>query len=203
MDLKETYDRIAENWHEDHAGDDWWVPGVDTFISLLRKDSLVLDAGCGAGVKTKYLLSKGLKVIATDFSEKMTELAKQEAPEAEFFVSDIRDAERWGRKFDGILLQAVLLHIPKKEAGDVLRGLVATLNPGGCIYVAVKEKRPGGMDEEMRTEKDYGYEYTRFFSYFSSEEIREMFENAGCEIVYENIAPTKVTRWVQVIGKKK
>ena len=43
------------------------------------------------------------------------------------------------------------------------------LNPNGVLYLAVKEKRK--VEEEIATENDYGYEYERFFSYFTLDEI--------------------------------
>jgi hypothetical protein len=29
MDLKSTYNKIAEDWHKNHQQDDWWVEGID------------------------------------------------------------------------------------------------------------------------------------------------------------------------------
>lgn len=43
MDLKATYNKIAEDWQNDHTTDDWWVSGVDKFISFLEKGDKVLD----------------------------------------------------------------------------------------------------------------------------------------------------------------
>lgn len=202
MDLKETYNKIAENWQKDHSGDGWWMPGVDAFISRLPSHALVWDAGCGAGVKSKYLAGKGLHVIGTDFSEKMVELASREVPEAEFFVSDIREPKNVTGGFDGVFLQAVLLHIPKKDAQEVVGKLLQKLKPGGYIYIAVKEKRPGEPDEAIKTESDYGYPYERFFSYFDAEELKRMLLALDCEMLYEAVVPVAQTRWIQIIAKK-
>lgn len=62
MDLKETYNQIAEDWHADHLNDDWWISGTDAFFSFLQPGGLVLDVGCGSGVKSNYLINKGLRV---------------------------------------------------------------------------------------------------------------------------------------------
>ena len=140
MSLKETYNKIAESWHQDHQSDDWWVEGTNTFISFLKKGELVLDVGCGAGTKSKYLLKNGLQVIGIDFSEKMIEIARKEIPQGKFFVMDINDVDKLRENFDGIFMQAVLLHVPKKEVESVLKKAVVKLKVGGYLYIAVKEK---------------------------------------------------------------
>ena len=206
MNLKETYNKIAEDWHKQHKDDDWWVEGTDKFISFLKPNDLVFDVGCGGGTKSKYLINKGLKVFGIDFSEKMIEIAKREAPEAKFLAMDVKDLVNLDREFDGILAQAILLHIPKKEIPAVLKTLISKLKPDGYLYVAVKETKPGQNEEEVKTEDDLGYKYQRFFSYFIPDEIKKYLIDSGLKIVYENIlsgqrSATK-TRWIQIIGQK-
>ena len=204
--LKETYNKIAKDWHKDHEKDDWWFEGTDKFISFLKKGSSVLDVGCGSGVKSKYLASKGMKVFGIDFSENLINIAKEEAPNEEFSVMDINDIDRIAKSFDGIFMQAVLLHIPKKDVGGILKKAVLKLKAGGYLYIAVKGKWDGGVDEEVKRENDYGYEYDRFFSYFTIEELRQYFKDLGMGMVYElNPPPSRNKRnieWIQIIGQK-
>jgi len=202
VDLKSTYNRIAEDWFKDHHGDTWWIEGTDKLASFLKSGALVLDVGCGAGVKSQYLLDKGLKVVGVDFSEKMIEIAKREVPGATFRVADIKDLSGLKEDFDGILAQAVLLHIPKSEAGDVVKGLRDKLVDGGYLYIAVKQKREGEKEEEVLKENDYGYEYERFFSYFTLSEIKRYVSDVGLGISYENVALSGHTNWIQVICHK-
>lgn len=202
MDLKATYNRIAEDWFKDHHGDTWWIEGTDKFVSFLKPGALVLDVGCGAGVKSQYLLDNGLKVVGIDFSEKMIEIAKREVPSATFHVADIKDLSGFQETFDGILAQAVLLHIPKTEAGGVVKGLRDKLNNSGYLYIAVKERRENGKEEEILKEDNYGYEYERFFSYFTLPEIKSYIADAGMEMCYENVALSGHTNWIQVICRK-
>ena len=203
MNLKETYNKIAKNWHKDHEKDDWWVCGADVFISLLKPGNLVLDVGCGSGTKSKYLTEHGLRVFGIDIAEKMIEIAKKEVPTGTFSVLDLDEASTLIDVFDGILAQAVLLHIPQKEVEKRIKKLAQKLKSGGYFYVAVKEREPNGPEEEVRIEKDYGYVYERFFSYFTIDEMRRYLQNAGCKIVFEKITPTGgSTRWIQMIGQK-
>lgn len=205
-DLKDTYDKIAGQWHKDHQADDWWQEATDLFISHLKPSATVLDVGCGGGTKSRYLLSKGLKVTGIDFSENLLVIAKREVPQAKFILLDLYNLDKLEKKFDGIFMQAVLLHIPKKDAEKVLRKAVQKLNPGGYIYLGVKEKIPGGPDEETKKENDYGYDYERFFSYFTVEDFEQYFKNLGLEMIYKDVKPPSRTarrsNWMQVIGKK-
>ena len=68
--------------------------------------------------------------------------------------------------------------------------------------MAVKEKKPEDPDEEMKKEEDYGYPYERFFSYYTLEEIKGYLEKLSMKIVYEIVASSGKTRWIQIIAQK-
>ena len=204
MTLKETYNRIAENWHLDHSSDDWWKEGTNAFIALLPPQSSILDVGCGSGVKSKYLIDHECKVTGIDISDKLLEIAKRTVPEGEFRELSMTDLDSLAETFDGVFAQASLLHIPKKDAGGVVKKMAERLLPGGFLYIAVKEKRDDKPDEEIVTEHDYGYDYERFFSYFTIAEIEQYMTNAGLQIItsLRNPSPSGKTVWLQIIGKK-
>lgn len=206
MNLKDTYDKIADSWHKDHQTDDWWQEATNIFISYLKPGATVLDVGCGGGTKSRYLLGKGLKVLGIDFSKNLINIATKEVPEAKFLVMDINDIDKLKENFDGIFMQAVLLHVPKKEVEGILHKAAQKLNPRGYLYIAVKEKIPGAADEEVKMDNEYGYEYERFFSYFTLDEFKEDFKNVGLEIIYRDVKPPSRTgrrsNWMQVIAKK-
>lgn len=203
MNLKDTYNKIAEDWHADHKQDDWWVEGTNHFCSLLDKGDKVIDVGCGAGVKSRYLSKKGLDVTGIDFSEKLIDIAKRESTGIEFVVMDMKDLSKLNRKFDGVFAQASLLHIPKDGIVDILDILMSILKSDGYIYIAVKGKHPDGPEEAILKESDYGYDYERFFSYFTMDELKGYFNDLKLEIVYKNHRVFGKTDWLQIIGKKK
>ena len=202
MNLKETYNKIANDWHSDHKKDDWWIGGTDKFISFLNKGDLVLDVGCAGGIKSKYLMQKGLNVVGIDFSEKMIEIARREIPNGEFLVKDMADSETLNYVFDAIFRQAVLLHIPKVNAKKITKNLAKKLKRGGYFYIAVKAKKPGRAEEEVSVEEDYGYRYERFFSFFTIEEIKEYMKESGFNVIYETINDSGRATWIQVIAQK-
>lgn len=116
---------------------------------------------------------------------------------------DMREVGKLGQKFNGVFAPPSLLHIPRKEIVNVLRNLLSVLKDGGYFYAAVKEKRADGPDEEIKKQNDYGYEYERFFSYFTLDELKKYFIGIGLRVCYESITPSGNAKRVQIIGQKK
>jgi SAM-dependent methyltransferase len=200
-DLKSTYNKIAQDWHKDHDGDIWWQEGTDIFLSFLQKNSSILDVGCAGGYKTRYIANKGYTVTGIDFSEEMIKIAKKDAPDLTFDVVDIFELDTYQKKFDGIFAQAVLLHVPKSKIMSVLESLKNKLHENGLLYIAVKGVKDDGVEEKVITEKDYGYSYERFFSFFSEKELREYFKQLNMTIVWEGNTYSGRANWVQIIAK--
>lgn len=202
MDLQSTYNYIAEDWMHDHQNDTWWIEGTDAFASYLQPGASILDVGCGSGAKSAYLSAKGFQVVGFDFSEEMIRLAREVAPQATFYLKDMSKPLGFEPVFDGVFAQAALLHIPKNEVMAVLRTILTPLKSGGYFYAAVKNIRPGGKEEEIVQENDYGYPYERFFSYFSASELDALVQDAGLDLIESRITPFGKTNWLWVIAKK-
>lgn len=206
QNLRDTYNRIAEDWHNDHISDQWWIEGAVKFLKYLKPGDSVLDVGCAGGVKSKYLTENGMKVLGIDVSEKMIEIARQYSPAAEFQVLDMRKIGALSKKFKAVFAQASILHLPKKEASGVVKQFAEILEPSGICYISVKEKRPNGVDEEEIVETDYGYDYQRLFSYYSADDLRQYLTDAGFilrEVWTIAAGKSGKTIWLQVIGEKK
>jgi SAM-dependent methyltransferase len=200
-DLAKTYDRIAEDWHNDHVDDDWWLEETDRLIARLAPGASVLDVGCGSGLKSKYFLDRGFKVIGIDISESLLAIARRLAPGGDYRLLSMEELDQVPETFDLVFAQASLLHIPKREAAAVVAKMAERTKQSGFVYVAVKETKPGQPDESMLKESDYGYEYERFFSYFTQEEIEGYMEAAGLAVISAAKSGNK-TIWIQVVGQK-
>lgn len=201
MELKDTYNKIAEDWVKDHDQDSWWQEGTNYFLSLLPQEASILDVGCGGGIKTRYMAEKGYKVMGIDFSEKMIEIAQRDNSGVVFEVFDMYQVDKIEKVFDGIFIQAALLHIPKDRVMEVLTKMKEKLNKNGLLYIAVKGIRVDGIEEDVKTENDYGYEYERFFSYFSLDELKGYLVSLNLEIIWDGNRDSNSTNWIQVIGK--
>ena len=86
MTSTDTYYRaaLARVHHEGfgfHA--DACAPGILALLEdVRRRDGLVLEVGCGTGLLTRHLTDVGLRVIATDASPAMLDVARSYATEA-------------------------------------------------------------------------------------------------------------------------
>lgn len=200
--LKDTYNKLANDWVSDHNKDVWWYEGVDKFLSLLPKGSTILDVGCGGGNKSEYMKEKGYVVTGVDFSEKMIELAKKQFPDIDFNVSDVYEIDKYPRTFDAIFAQALLLHIPKKDILKVLEKFKSRLNKGGLLFVAVKGIEEDGIEEKVHKKSNYGYDYEVFFSYYSVNELKNYLKKLGMFLISEKVTRYNKTDWIEIIAKK-
>lgn len=203
-ELKATYNRIAEDWAREHQDDfrQWWIPGTEQFASLFDKGNVILDVGCGPGFFSRALDRFGLHVVGVDLSEAMIAIARKTALRSIFLVMDARDLSLADVWFDGIFAHAVLLHFSKQEVSEVLYGFKRNLRPGGYLYLAVKERKPGQAEEEVKKEETYGYSYERPFSYFTLDEMRGFLQELRFTIRSEEFVMTGDTRWIQIIARK-
>ena len=122
--------------------------GADTLAFFLEKYSLedmfrdktVLDIGCGAGGKTMFYASKGVKSIVgmdvvAHYREESEALADQ-LGYRDLFTFVCRDAADTGfpdNSFDTIIMNDAMEHVDKPEA--VLAECARILKPGGRLFV--------------------------------------------------------------------
>src|SRR3954463_8484010 len=60
------------------------APGIIALLEdVQRANGLVLEVGCGSGLLTRRLIDAGFRVLATDASPAMLELARANVPDAE------------------------------------------------------------------------------------------------------------------------
>lgn len=202
MNLKDTYNKIADDWVRDHDHDTWWQEGTNHFLSLLAPGARVLDVGCAGGIKTNYIAEHGFDATGIDFSEKMIVLARERYPAVGFAVLDMYDVGVLTETYDGVFMQATLLHVRKADVMKVLRSICMVLVPGGLLYIAVKVVREDGVEEAVKTENDYGYPYERFFSYYTLDELKEYFKQLGLEVVWDDVSESGQSKWLQIIGRR-
>ena len=143
----------------------------DRFLKLLPEGARVLDFGCGSGRDTKYFLSKGFLVDATDGSEKLCRMAEELTgiPVRQMLFSELDAVD----VYDGIWACSSILHCPKEELKDVIRKMICAVKDGGVIYTSFKYvdfegERNGRYFTNFTT--DSFHEFMREFSELSVEQ---------------------------------
>ncbi len=107
-----------------------------------RQDVRILDAGCGSGVSTEYLvhLNPEAAVVGIDLSEGTLAVAKERcrksgATRVEFHHLSLFDADQLEGEFDLINCVGVLHHTPDPIRG--IQALAQKLAPGGLFHIFV------------------------------------------------------------------
>lgn len=137
----------------------------------------VLDLGCGIGVPfDRYLVGKDLDLVGLDISEKHIEMARENVPEAEFFVGDFFDQDFGKDSFDAIVSFYAIFHIPREEHQRLFRKIRHWLKDDGAALITLG---PEEMDEHRG---EIGGEEMLWSSY-SPEKNLEILEEAGFEIL--------------------
>jgi SAM-dependent methyltransferase len=114
------------------------APGILALLApVLARGGLVLELGCGSGLLTRDLTSAGHRVIATDASPAMLELARGYAPQA-----DIRrlvlPADPLPRADAVVSVGHVLNYLPDRQAiVAALTAIARALRPGGLLAIDI------------------------------------------------------------------
>jgi len=113
------------------------------FLSKLKIGASILDFGCGSGRDTKYFLDKGYAVTATDGSAELCELASEYTgiKVQQMLFEELSAANQ----YDGIWACSSILHVPKKQLGNVMERMVNALTDDGVIYTSFKYSDFEGM----------------------------------------------------------
>jgi SAM-dependent methyltransferase len=111
------------------------------------QDIRILDAGCGTGSGTDYLihLNPEAEIVAIDLSEKALEVAQERCqrsgviakhiPPVEFYNLKLEEATTLSGEFDFINCVGVLHHLPEPKAG--IQAIASKLKPGGLLHIFV------------------------------------------------------------------
>jgi SAM-dependent methyltransferase len=107
-----------------------------------KQDIRILDAGCGTGVGTEYLvhLNPQAEVVGIDLSSGALQVAQERcrksgANRVEFHHLSLYDADKLPGEFDLINCVGVLHHLPDPKRG--IQSLASKLRPGGLMHIFV------------------------------------------------------------------
>lgn len=120
IDTKKYYDNFLEYLKKDHIRSNPRHNHVKkTLEQLIKPGSKVLDIGCGTGISSYYMASKGAIVTAVDLSNKLIEFAKQNSfhENVTYIVADATKLKH-DKRFDIITIIDSMEHIPKDNIMD-------------------------------------------------------------------------------------
>ena len=167
----------------------------DLFLSYLDEGDSILDFGCGSGRDTKYFLSKGYKVDATDGSEEICKVASDYTGINVkcLLFNELDEID----KYDGIWACASILHLDRDDLIDVFHRIARALKDNGILYTSFKYSEFEGMRNG------------RYFTDFTLESFNEFQTNIPEFIIEKNWitsdarAGREDEKWLNLIMRKK
>lgn len=138
----EIFNKHAKGYQEKFMDVNLYGDTFDFFCDNLKnKNAEVLELACGPGNITRYLLNKrpDLRILGTDLSVNMVELAKINNPTAQFQLMDCRDLGKMDKKYDAIMCGFCLPYLSKEETMQLIKDTSKVLKPDGLIYISTME----------------------------------------------------------------
>lgn len=178
MDQKtvDTYNQMAAEYDEETI--DFWEKFPRTFLNqfIAASGVRILNVGSGPGRDGLLLQKAGKDVVCLDASEEMVRISSERGLTS--VVGDFMRLSFPDTSFDGVWAYTSLLHVAKDDIGTALEEIKRTLNEGGVLGLGLIE----GEGELYR--QSSGMSLPRLFSYYSKEEIENLVQGYGFELVY-------------------
>ncbi len=180
--VRDGYDRIADNYAKQR---DQFKNSIylEKLADLLKPGATILDIGCGSGLPVdRFLVRKGYEVIGIDLSEKQIELARQNVPEASYQVKDMVDLRHGEYQVDAVVSFYAIFHTPREQHRELFARIHSFLSEHGLVLVTM------GAGEWEDTEDDF-HGTPMFWSHYGPEKNRQIVEDAGFEVLLDEIDP--------------
>jgi 2-polyprenyl-6-hydroxyphenyl methylase / 3-demethylubiquinone-9 3-methyltransferase len=146
---------------------------IDSRVSLYGK--MVIDVGCGGGILSKAMASKGAQVTGIDMAPAALEIAKRHAIAAGSEITyEQSSAELFLRKnpgrFDVVTCLELLEHVD--DPHSVVNACAQLVKPGGHVIFATIDKNPlagflaiTGGEYVLRLLEKGTHQYARFIKH--------------------------------------
>ncbi len=147
---RDKFDAVAASWW-DPAGS--FRPLHDLNPARLRyiaqrcdlSSARVLDVGCGGGILSEALASKGARVTGVDIAPKVLQIARmhllESGLEVDYQLSTVESlAASQPDRFDVITCMELLEHVP--DPTSTISAMAALLKPGGHLFLSTLNRTP-------------------------------------------------------------
>lgn len=176
------FDKHAHRYQERFMDVSLYHDALNVFLKNLPEGKDLLDIACGPGNVCHYLLTKNpeLRILGTDLSPKMLELATANNPTAEFQLLDSRDIKKLNRKFDGVICSFGLPYLSKSDTLQLIADAAFILNPGGVLYISTMEDDNSKSGLELNSAGE-----ENFTNYHEAGYLIKAMEEQQMQVVHE------------------
>ncbi|MBW6435169.1 class I SAM-dependent methyltransferase [Actinoplanes hulinensis] len=139
--VERAYNTVADAYADyfpdtsaEHALD---LAMVDAFAAavIAGGEPRILDAGCGSGRLSRYLVGRGILAEGVDLSPGMIARARKESPELAFSVASLTGLPFPDDAFPGVMLWYSIIHTPPAGQDRIFAEAARVLRPGGHLLV--------------------------------------------------------------------
>lgn len=186
-----TYEQVADSYAAHRPAPH---PAVVAFLDRVARlvgGGTVLELGSGPGVDADYLERHGVRITRSDAAVAFVQRLRRRGHRA--LRLDIR-TDAFGGPWDGVLANAVLLHLTAAQLTDVVARLTAAVRPGGVLALTLKE----GDGDGWTTAK---VDRPRYFRYWREGPIRAVLDAAGWSTESVEHVAGPQDDWLYVIAR--
>jgi len=140
---------------------------IELLAPVRERNGLVLEIGCGSGLLTRFLVDAGFRVLATDASTAMLDLARATAPGVEGFAQLTLPDDPVPAADAVVGIGHPLNYLPTADAIErALVALARALRPGGVIATDLEDFEWGDLRVDQAAQARIGDDWA-IFSRFS------------------------------------
>ena len=168
-------------------------PALARFLDRLAElvgTGRLLEVGSGPGVDARYLRGRGVDVWPTDATPAFVEMMLSTGLEATRL--DLR-SDDLGGPWQGVLAQAVLLHLNRGQLAQALHRLRAAVVDGGVLALTVKE----GDGDRWSNLK---LELPRHFTYWRERPLRDALAQSCWDVTSVDHVVGRTEPWLYVLA---
>jgi len=153
----------------------------------------VLEIGSGPGRDARELEARGLVVRRTDITPAFVELMR-----ADGFDADLLDplVDDLGGPWDGVWINAVLMHVAREEVPVLFARLHAATRAGGTMYLSLQEGDGASWIARGHVAD------ARHFTFWREQPLRDALEAAGWRVGVLRRSVTASGTWLDTFCER-
>jgi len=160
---------------------------ASVFDAISHSSEQLFELGCGNGRDAFFFARKGVKTIACDIAETVTELQRQSKDNNPKFVRDdfTNLANPYSQKFGHIYSRFTLHSVPVEGASRTLKWSFDNLLDGGMLFIEVRSVLDPmcGVGTKVEGERD-AWINTHYRRFIRKDELLEELKQLGFTIEY-------------------
>lgn len=183
QNIIQIYNTVAQEYQDKFANDIVYNHSYDLFLKHMKPTHKnVLDAACGFGKITNYLLNHNpkLSVLGVDAAENMVTLAEQNNPNTSFKVMDCREINNLQQDFDVIIFGFCFPYLTKEDVLKLIKDATTMLHPNGLLYISTMI---GDYEKDSRVTSSSDGKNSMFIHYHEPAYLIEALEVQGFKVL--------------------